>query len=96
MTMIRAVVIWYIVLNVTMFASMGVDKHKATRHKWRIPEVTLIAIAYLGGFIGSFCGMYLFHHKTKKWHFHFHFVVAAIIHIVFIYFIIKNFTIGGI
>lgn len=87
---VKAVIIWYLILNVAMFLAMGIDKYKAMHNKWRIPEATLFAIAYLGGFAGSFGGMYFFHHKTKKWYFHLHFTLSAIINIVIIYFIIKN------
>lgn len=44
---------------------MGLDKYKAIRNKWRIPEKVLFLSAILGGSIGSVLGMYMFHHKTK-------------------------------
>jgi len=44
---------------------MGVDKIKAKRRKWRIPEATLFLVALIGGSIGSIVGMYIFRHKTK-------------------------------
>ena len=56
---------YIIILSVLGFVIMGVDKHKARKKAWRIPERTLILIALLGGGIGSFVGMYVFHHKTK-------------------------------
>ena len=48
---------------------MGLDKSKAKRHAWRIPERTLFLASLLGGSIGTWAGMYLFHHKTKHWYF---------------------------
>ena len=45
---------------------MYIDKQKAKRGAWRIPENTLFAITALGGGIGTIAGMYLFRHKTKK------------------------------
>ena len=45
---------------------MGIDKFKAKRGYWRIPEGTLIMITVLGGGIGTLIGMYTFRHKTKK------------------------------
>lgn len=48
---------------------MGMDKAKAKKHAWRIPEATLFSIAILGGSIGSILGMYHFRHKTKHWYF---------------------------
>jgi uncharacterized membrane protein YsdA (DUF1294 family) len=47
------------------FTSMGVDKYKARKHLWRIPEKVLFTIAILGGSMGSSLGMYTFRHKTK-------------------------------
>jgi uncharacterized membrane protein YsdA (DUF1294 family) len=48
---------------------MGIDKRRAIRHAWRIPEKTLFASAILGGSIGAILGMQLFRHKTKHWYF---------------------------
>ena len=44
---------------------MGIDKHKAKKKQWRIPEKTLFLSAILGGSIGALYGMHLFRHKTK-------------------------------
>ncbi len=44
---------------------MLIDKHKARKNLWRIPEKTLIGIAALGGSVGSLLGMYTVRHKTK-------------------------------
>ena len=41
------------------------DKHKAKKKLWRIPEVTLMTVAALGGSVGSLLGMYTVRHKTK-------------------------------
>ena len=45
---------------------MCLDKHYARTHRWRIPEATLLAVAFFGGSAGSLLGMLLAHHKTKK------------------------------
>ena len=55
----------YAAVNVVVFIMYGVDKSKAKREKWRIPESTLI-IAAVFGIIGGLLGMLAFHHKTKK------------------------------
>ena len=60
-----AVVCYLLLANLAGFCSMGLDKAKAARQAWRIPERTLFAIALLGGSIGSWAGMYAFRHKTK-------------------------------
>ncbi|MBO4701198.1 MAG: DUF1294 domain-containing protein [Lachnospiraceae bacterium] len=67
--------IWLILLiylaavNLFGLIIMGVDKSRAKRRKWRIPEATLFLVAIIGGSIGSIAGMYLFRHKTKHWYF---------------------------
>ncbi|RDU23940.1 DUF1294 domain-containing protein [Anaerosacchariphilus polymeriproducens] len=56
-------------MNLTAFVSMKLDKDKARKHQWRIPEKTLFILALLGGSVGSIFGMRIFHHKTKHLHF---------------------------
>lgn len=51
-------------INIVTFVVFGLDKRKAKKHLWRIPEATLIGLALIGGSIGAFLGMRLFHHKT--------------------------------
>lgn len=63
------IIVYFIVMNIVGFASMGIDKAKAKKHAWRTPEATLFAIAILGGSIGSILGMQYFRHKTKHWYF---------------------------
>jgi len=57
------------IINLVGFAIMGIDKSKAKRNAWRIPEATLFLVALLGGGIGSTLGMHFFRHKTKHWYF---------------------------
>ena len=51
-------------LNVTTFVVYGIDKWKAKKDKWRIPESTLLLLAVVGGSIGALLGMKVWHHKT--------------------------------
>lgn len=62
-------VLYLIFVNVFGFCLMGVDKRRARKHAWRIPESQLFAAALLGGSIGSIAGMHVFRHKTKHWYF---------------------------
>ncbi len=48
---------------------MGIDKRRARKRAFRIPEATLFLIALIGGSIGSIIGMYTFRHKTRHWYF---------------------------
>ena len=59
------VMVYLAVVNVIALALMGIDKYRAKREKWRIPEKRLFGAALLGGSIGSWLGMRLFRHKTQ-------------------------------
>lgn len=63
--MTELILIYLLIVNAAGFLSMLVDKQKAKKNLWRIPERTLLLIAALGGSIGSLVGMYTFRHKTK-------------------------------
>jgi uncharacterized membrane protein YsdA (DUF1294 family) len=56
--------IYLIAINIATFFVYGIDKWKAKRSRWRIPESTLLTLAVLGGSIGAFIGMRTWHHKT--------------------------------
>lgn len=57
--------IYILIVNTLSFLLFALDKYKARRNLWRIPEKTLFLSAILGGSIGALAGMYLFRHKTK-------------------------------
>ena len=63
---VKSLIIYVLAINVIAFLAMGIDKWKAKRGAWRIPESTLFALVLLGGGIGGIAGMIVFHHKTKK------------------------------
>ena len=59
-------VYWLILVNLAAFILYGMDKSYAKKGARRIPEKTLLLWAFLGGSIGAFLGMKVFHHKTLK------------------------------
>jgi len=64
------VILGYLLLvNLIGFIMMGVDKRKAIKQAFRIPESTLFIVALIGGSIGSIIGMHTFRHKTRHWQF---------------------------
>ena len=63
---IKNIIIYLIIINLIGFLAMYIDKQKAKKGAWRIPENTLFVITALGGGIGTIGGMYTFRHKTKK------------------------------
>lgn len=63
------ITIYLLVLNIIGFLIMGIDKCRAKKRMWRIPEKTFFIVSLLGGSIGTWAGMYTFRHKTKHWYF---------------------------
>lgn len=63
--MIPFLLVYLLIINALGFLLMLVDKYKAKKNKWRIPEKTLMLVAALGGSIGSLIGMYTVRHKTQ-------------------------------
>ncbi len=68
-----------LVMNAAAFALMGIDKAKAKRGAWRIPEKTLFLVTALFGGLGGTLGMLFFRHKTKHWYFKFGFPVLLVL-----------------
>lgn len=79
MTLTSILLIYLVAINVVCFFTYGIDKLKARKDKWRIPEATLLWMAVLGGSIGAWLGMKAWHHKTL--HKKFKFGVPAILFI---------------
>lgn len=69
MNVVTLLITYVIIINLIGFFLMGIDKRKAIKHAFRIPEATLFLIAFIGGSIGSILGMYTFRHKTRHWYF---------------------------
>ena len=69
MNVLLWLVIYLVVVNLLGFSMMGIDKSRARRRAWRIPEAHLIIVAMIGGSVGAILGMWLFRHKTRHWYF---------------------------
>ena len=88
---LHIVLIYLAVINVATFFMYGIDKWKAKKSMWRIRETALLGLAVLGGSIGAWLGMKVWHHKTQ--HKKFKYGVPAIIIVqlaLIVYFIISN------
>ena len=91
MNLPHIVFIYLVSINVVTFFMYGIDKWKAKKSKWRIRETALLGLAVLGGSIGAWLGMKVWHHKTQ--HKKFKYGVPAIIIIqlaLIVYFIISK------
>lgn len=71
MQTLEAVIYWMpavylLLINLMAFIAMWWDKRKASKQEWRVAEVTLHILGFIGGAVGVFTGMYRFRHKTQK------------------------------
>ena len=75
----KILTIYLVTINVAMFFVYGLDKWKARRSKWRITEAALLLLAVLGGSIGAWLGMKVWHHKTlhKKFRYGIPLIIVA-------------------
>jgi len=87
---LELIIVYLIVINIIGFFIMGIDKRKAIRHAYRIPEATLFLIALIGGSIGSILGMHLFRHKTKHWYFVYGMPAILILQILIVFLLLKS------
>lgn len=74
--------IYLLAINIFGFFIMWLDKRKAKKGAWRIPEKTLFIVTALGGGIGTIAGMYTFRHKTQKIQFVIGFPFITILEII--------------
>ena len=76
--------LYLVILNALGFILMHIDKGRARKNLWRIPEATLLTVAALGGSLGSLLGMKTARHKTKHLKFYIGIPCMLAIHIVII------------
>lgn len=81
--------LYYIFFNTLLFILMGIDKLCAKYHKYRIREATLLTVSLIGGGLGGFLGMLIFHHKIRKPYFIFVFSASILTHIILIFSFLK-------
>lgn len=76
--------VYLIIINLIGIGAMALDKYKAEKNKWRISEMTLFMITFLGGGIGTIFAMRCFRHKTQKWYFVYGFPIILILEILIV------------
>ena len=71
------IICFLLAINIATFLLYGIDKYKAKKNQWRISEATLLTMAAIGGSIGAWVGMRIWHHKTmhKKFKYGIHIII---------------------
>ncbi len=89
---IPALAVYLVIVNIVALVLMFLDKKKAERGAWRIPEKTLFMSVILGGGVGGILGMRFFRHKTKHWYFVVGFPAILIVEIIALVFALIKFV----
>ena len=82
---------YLLAVNIVTFLLYGIDKYKAKKGKWRISEATLLTMAAIGGSIGAWAGMRLWHHKTMHKKFKYGIPVIIILQVALAVYLLTNF-----
>ncbi|MBQ0046592.1 MAG: DUF1294 domain-containing protein [Prevotellaceae bacterium] len=90
MTATQILLTYLLAINIITFFVYGIDKWKAKKHKWRTPEKTLLALAAIGGSIGAWCGIKVWHHKTLHKKFKYGVPAIIIVQLVITYLLLKR------
>lgn len=91
MDTITLILLYIGLVNVFAFILYGIDKLKAQKSKWRVPESTLIGIAIIGGSIGAWSGMKVWHHKTLHKKFKYGILLILVAQIALCIYLFKQF-----
>ena len=79
---------YVLILNFVTMLVYGIDKFKAKKGKWRIPESTMLLLAVLGGSIGAWFGMRVWRHKTQHMKFKYGIPVIFILQVALCFYLL--------
>ena len=82
--------LWLLFVNLLGFVLFGLDKFRASRRKWRIPEAMLFLAALAGGSPGCIAGMLLFRHKTRHIQFRLGLPLILVTHLLLALYFLKK------
>ena len=85
------IICYLLAVNIVTFLLYGIDKYKAKKNQWRISEDTLLTMASIGGSIGAWAGMRLWHHKTMHKKFKYGIPVIIILQVALAVYLLTNF-----
>ena len=88
--MMNIILGYLLAVNITSFLLYGIDKYKAKKGRWRISEATLLLMAVIGGSIGAWGGMRIWHHKTMHKKFKYGIPVIIILQIALVVYLHTN------
>ena len=81
---------YLLAINIATFFLYGIDKYKAKKGRWRISEATLLLMAVVGGSIGAWTGMRLWHHKTMHKKFKYGIPIIIILQVALAFYLLTN------
>ena len=84
------IICYLLAVNIVTFLLYGIDKYKAKKGKWRISEATLLTMAAIGGSIGAWAGMRLWHHKTMHKKFKYGIPIIIILQVALVVYLHTN------
>ena len=88
--MMHIILYYLLAVNIATFFLYGIDKYKAKKGKWRISEATLLTMAAIGGSIGAWAGMRIWHHKTMHKKFKYVIPLIIILQVALVAYLHKN------
>lgn len=86
----NTILYYLLAVNITSFILYGIDKYKAKNGRWRISEATLLLMAVIGGSIGAWAGMRLWHHKTMHKKFKYGIPIIIILQVALAVYLLTN------
>ena len=86
----KIIIGYLLAVNIATFFLYGIDKYKAKKGRWRISEATLLMMAVIGGCIGAWAGMRLWHHKTMHKKFKYGIPIIIIIQVALAVYLLTN------
>lgn len=87
----KIIVLYLVFINVLTFLLYGIDKWKAKRSRWRIPESVLLGLAAVGGSVGAWLGMRVWRHKTQHKKFRYGVPAILLAQIVLLVWVVVNY-----
>ena len=84
------IICFILAINIATFLLYGIDKYKAKKNQWRISEATLLTMAAIGGSIGAWVGMRIWHHKTMHKKFKYGIPIIIIMQVALAVYLLTN------